>query len=448
MPPAQPPAARMRPCTWYGPTGTCGATPARLYLAGWRCPAHTPAALAGQPEPGAGRSCPPALCWCGSCSPHRTPASAQPARPPVVQAKALPGLAIALQLARLGWQILPLSAASKRPLANCPSCRDTPAGPPHQIEDCPCLPAGRWCHGVRAATTDRDRLATWWQAEPTAVPGVAAGPSGLVLLDIDAHHDQLPADLATGLLPGIDLTAEPIDRHRWADPAGLRDGRNTLRLLAAIRGGPAPWPPGPEHRPLTVATPSGGRHLWYLAPSPGLRQALSDPHGRYGLAWQVDIKAGWSYGLAPGATTTAGTYRVTSGDPARPGHMPVWLAREIARVAGPRPAPARPALPAAARPGQAGARYLATVINRGAARLIALGDGRKRALAALAYQAGGLLAWSGLPEHEVTGWLTDAGTASGLQAATARRIVTRSLANGLAKPITPPSASGRTDRAA
>jgi hypothetical protein len=51
----------------------CGASPARLYLTGWRCPAHTPAALAGQPEPGTGRYCPPAICWCGHCPPHTAP---------------------------------------------------------------------------------------------------------------------------------------------------------------------------------------------------------------------------------------------------------------------------------------------------------------------------------------------------------------------------------------
>jgi hypothetical protein len=53
-----------------GHTG-CGASPARLYLPGWRCTGHTPAALAGKPEPGAGRYCPPALCWCGHCPPSR-----------------------------------------------------------------------------------------------------------------------------------------------------------------------------------------------------------------------------------------------------------------------------------------------------------------------------------------------------------------------------------------
>ena len=60
-----------RPCGWYGPDGTCGATPARLYLTGLRCATHTPAALAGQPEPGAGRYCPPGLCWCGHCPPRQ-----------------------------------------------------------------------------------------------------------------------------------------------------------------------------------------------------------------------------------------------------------------------------------------------------------------------------------------------------------------------------------------
>ncbi|MEV4287399.1 hypothetical protein AB0K40_17985 [Nonomuraea bangladeshensis] len=58
-----------RPCThWNGAAATrCGATPARLYLPGWRCPAHTPAAMAGQEEPGRTAHCPPARCWCGTC---------------------------------------------------------------------------------------------------------------------------------------------------------------------------------------------------------------------------------------------------------------------------------------------------------------------------------------------------------------------------------------------
>lgn len=342
-----------------------------------------------------------------------------------------PGLALALELAALGWHLFPLAAASKKPLANCRNCTS------HDPDGCPCLLAGRWCHGVRAATTDSRRLTAWWQAEPTAVPGVAAGPSGLVLIDLDAHGTHLPPNLATGLLPGINLTAEPIHPARWTDPERFRDGRDTLRLLAELRGGPHPWPADPGHQPVTVTTPSGGRHLWYRAPSPGLRQANSDPQGRHGLGWQIDIKAGWSHGLAPGATIRTSNYRILSGDPHSPGDMPGWLASEITRVCRPTSCPAPPPTPRSQRPSRDGAAYLTRVIDRGAHQLAQLTDGRKRALAALAYQAGGLLAWSGLTQAEVAEKLVNAGTTAGLSQNDARSRVTRSLANGVAHPIMP-----------
>ena len=46
----------------------CGAPDARPYAAGWRCAAHTPAALAGQPEPDTARYCAPLRCYCGTCA--------------------------------------------------------------------------------------------------------------------------------------------------------------------------------------------------------------------------------------------------------------------------------------------------------------------------------------------------------------------------------------------
>jgi hypothetical protein len=345
---------------------------------------------------------------------------------------------LALELAALGWHILPLSTTSKRPLGNCPACRSQHGTPVHHAHGCSCLAVGGWCHGVRAATTDPARIATWWQREPAAVPGIAAGVSGLVLVDIDAHHAQLPSRLATGLLPGIDLAAEPIPASEWNSQERFRDGRDTLNLLARLRGGPRPWPAGPEHQPVTATTPSGGVHLWYRAPADGLRQALSDPQGRYGLAWQVDIKAGWSYGIAPGAVTTAGTYQIRGGDPAQPGRMPGWLAGEVIRatVAAPRQ-PVAP--PRRADPGGPGpAAYLSTIISRGAVQLAAMTDGRKRALSALAYHTGGLLSWSGLPREDVASQLIEAGTAAGLRPGISARIVDRALANGIAQPIKPP----------
>ena len=64
-------------------------------------------------------------------------------------------------------------------------------------------------------------------------------------------------------------------------------------------------------------------------------------------------------------------------------------------------------------------------------------DGRKRALSALAYHAGGLLAWSGLPREHIARQLTDAGTAAGLPPGISARIVSRAIANGEARPIAP-----------
>lgn len=348
-----------------------------------------------------------------------------------------PSLTLALALAARGWHILPLAPATRRPLANCPACAPGNHAP-HQPDACPCLPAGRWCHGVRAATTSPGVITAWWRAEPRAVPGAAAGPSGLVLLDIDAHGAPLPASLATGLLPGINLNTEPVDPRTWNDPGRYRDGRDTLRLLARLRGGPRPWPRDPARQPVTAATPSGGAHLWYQAPAAGLRQALADPAGRHGLAWQIDVKAGWSYGAAPGTVTPAGSYTIRPGSPERPGQMPGWLARETIRAAAP-PAPAQsPPAPAAASDGPGPAAYLSTVINRGTAQLTAMRDGRKRALSKLAYHAGGLLTWSGLTQAGITSQLTAAGIAAGLKPNDAARIVTRAIANGISHPVTPP----------
>ena len=99
-----------------------------------------------------------------------------------------------------------------------------------------------------------------------------------------------------------------------------------------------------------------------------------------------------------------------------------------------RPPPRRRTLARRAGP----AAYLATVIARGANQLAALTDGRKRALSALAYHAGGLLQWSGADREHITGQLTDAGTAAGLRHSDSARIVHRALVNGTNRPIAEP----------
>ena len=66
-------------------------------------------------------------------------------------------------------------------------------------------------------------------------------------------------------------------------------------------------------------------------------------------------------------------------------------------------------------------------------------DGRKRALSALAYYAGGLLAWSGMDRGNVSNQLIDAGTAAGLGPGLSARIVNRALTNGINRPVSAPS---------
>jgi hypothetical protein len=347
-----------------------------------------------------------------------------------------PGI-LALHLAALGWHVFPLSHSSKRPLANCHDCKDTDGRPAHPIEACPCIPADGWCHGVRAATTDPGRIERWWTLVDHAAVGVATGPSNLVLIDIDNHGTDFPQNPAIGLLPGIDLTAEPLDPMLWQDPDRFRTGRDSLHLLAKLRGGPNPWPKGADHQPVTADTPSGGRHLWYRAPSANLRQA----NGKTGLAWQVDIKAGWSYGLAPGTPTKKGIYQHQGGDLTHPGQPPDWLTRELHRVAAIHPNPAPAALPIRTMPAASGAAgpaaYLDAVLDRGADEIRHLTDGRKTALSALAYKAGGYLAWSGKPEADVLDQLVSVGTSMGLTYATAHSAARRSLANGKTRPLTP-----------
>jgi hypothetical protein len=221
-----------RPCTGYGPAGPCGATPTRPYPTGPRCAEHTPAALARQPEPGGGRYCPPALCWCGHCP--------DPAAPGQEQEKAPSGLtleAAALRYIRWGWPVFVLGR-SKRPVANCKSCRA--AGPGHDPAACGCLT----CHGFYAATTSPPRLAAMLAKVPGAVLAIRTGTAaGLAVVDIDP--------------------------------------RNGGRIDPALMTPTA-----------TVATGGGGWHLYYRHPGGPLLPALP---GRPG----VDVKADGGYVVAP-----------------------------------------------------------------------------------------------------------------------------------------------------
>ncbi|MEU2930621.1 bifunctional DNA primase/polymerase [Streptomyces sp. NPDC007251] len=344
----------------------------------------------------------------------------------------LRSLAIARWCAGRGWPVHPLAPGRKTPAGNCAACRE----PGHTHRGCRCPSAGRWCHGFRAATLDFARIEQWWRAHPEFGVGVACGPAGLVVIDIDAHARQLPA--RDRLLPGIDI-AETVDL------TGLANGFHTIGVLAALRGAASP---ADDESTLRVRTPSGGLHVWYRALGGHRWQCSSGSGGGRALAWQVDVRAHGGYIVAPGTVTEAGVYEAV-GTAREPAPLPAWLARELQRtghlppvtVPTPRPVPprARQAVLAASGGRSAGSRALAPLLAEVAAcAAVPEGAGFTEKLNRAAYTAGGLVAAGLLTEAEAERVLREA--AAQARPGQERRygaVIRGGLSAGRTRPLTP-----------
>lgn len=273
---------------------------------------------------------------------------------------------------------------------------------------CGCLRAGRWCHGFHAATLDLDRIGQWWGSRPALGVGVATGPAGLVVIDIDAHACELPG--RERLLPGVGISAA-------VDLTGLANGFHTLGVLAALRGAVSP---ADDESTLRVRTPSGGLHVWYR--NDGVHRwqcSAGSGGGARALAWQVDVRAHGGYIVAPGTVTSAGVYRPV-GAVRVPAPLPAWLAGELERTghlpsapasSGPRPVPprARQAVLAAGGGRRAGERILAGVLGEvTACAAVPEGAAFSEKLNRAAYTAGGLVAAGHITEAEAIRFLRDA----------------------------------------
>ncbi|MEV0604506.1 bifunctional DNA primase/polymerase [Streptomyces sp. NPDC050315] len=305
--------------------------------------------------------------------------------------------AVAQWCATACWPVHPLSPGRKTPARNCPRC----AMPGHSLKGCPCRAAGRWCHGFYSATTDPALIHTWWSQHPGFGVGVACGPAGLIVIDLDTHHEQLPD--RSRLLPGI-----PV--HDTVDLTGWTSGLHTLAVLAALRQAPDP---ATDEETLRVRTPSGGLHIWYREEE-GRTWLCSTGTGKSrALGWQVDVRATGGYIIAPGTTTTDGTY-TPLGSCRIPAPLPQWLAHELERTGHLEPSPqSSPAVPPATAPAprarqaviaagggrQPAARTLATVLEEVAGCATApSGMGFSDKLNRAAYTAGGLVSAGHLTE--------------------------------------------------
>ncbi|WP_435612179.1 bifunctional DNA primase/polymerase [Streptomyces sp. bgisy159] len=182
-------------------------------------------------------------------------------------------LRAALNAAARGWHVIPLRPHDKRP-----------AG--HAEQYCP--GTGRCADGHKTpeerATTDPGLLSEAWAHKPYNV-GIATGPSGLLVIDLD--------------------TLKPQERE------GMPDGVTSFQALCERAGHPVP-------DTYRVRTARGGEHLYFTQP-PGTR--LHNTAGR--LAKKIDTRGWGGYVVAPGSTTTDGTYTVLDGRP--PVVLPEWL---------------------------------------------------------------------------------------------------------------------------
>ncbi|HZH27932.1 MAG TPA: bifunctional DNA primase/polymerase [Azospirillaceae bacterium] len=332
--------------------------------------------------------------------------------------------------ARRGWPVHPLAPGGKTPAANCSACRTNP----HPAADCPCIPVGRWCHGFYAATLNQDRIQQWWGARPEFGIGVACGPAGLVVIDIDAHPAQPPT--RDRILPGI-----PIGDS--VDLTGLANGFHTIAVLAALRGQISP---ADDEATLRVRTPSGGLHVWYRAGERRWLSSVGSSPGR-ALAWQVDIRAHGSYIIAPGTTTNRDGAYTPLGTTREPAALPLWLAQELERtghlpapsIPAPRPVPARAqqAVLAAGGGRDHGQRTLATILAPvEACGQVSEGAGFSDTLNRAAYTIGGLIAAGRLQQAEAEQALNE--TAIAARPGQERRIeqiIRSGIAAGLKRPL-------------
>ncbi|MEU0792866.1 bifunctional DNA primase/polymerase [Amycolatopsis sp. NPDC005961] len=299
----------------------------------------------------------------------------------------------ALDAAARGWHVFPLRPGTKRP-----------AG--HPEDRCPGM--GRCAGGHRTpeqrATTDPDKIRAAWTHAPYGI-GVAAGPSGLCVLDLDT------------LKPGEEIP------DRWA-AAGVHSGEDVLAVVANEAGRELPGDT------LTVRTPSGGLHLYYRVPAGVVLRNTSGERGN-GLGWKVDTRAWGGYVVGPGTVTDAGRYEFVWDGPVA--ELPAWLVERLT----PAPLPAAPVVPI--RPaGSRRSRYLDVAIRAEAGKVADAKDNRNATLYAAAVALGQLVAGGALTEDEVRAALmTAAGRHIGTRHFTAREAhnaITSGLRAGANRP--------------
>ncbi|MEU7345717.1 bifunctional DNA primase/polymerase [Streptomyces bacillaris] len=280
-----------------------------------------------------------------------------------------PQLSAALVAAQRGWHIFPLRPGDKRPAlhgeAACPLIGDCSGG--HR----------KW---EDRATIDPDRIRRAWADRPFNI-GIATGPSGLLVVDLDVPKRNSSTDTPTGV--------------------------TTFTALCERAGHTVPTT-------YRTRTASGGHHLYFSTP-PGAR--LGNTAGT--LAPLVDTRAWGGYVVAAGSATPGGRYEVI--DPAPVAPLPYWLLTLL------QPAPRQPVGPLTV-PVVSGSRAGRAALERECRRVVAAPEKQgNNTLNRSAFKVGRFVAWGDLARHEVEEAFQGAGEARGLTAAECRATIRSAL---------------------
>lgn len=303
---------------------------------------------------------------------------------------------VALAAAERGWHVFPLRPDDKRP-----------AFPDHVADACtgrdPRCRNGHTGWEARA-TTDPDRIRRGWSETPYGV-GIACGPSGLVVVDLDVRKpDQVPP-------PGC------------PHPAAT-NGVDVFAALCKAAGQPVP------DDTYAVTTGRSGMHLYFRHPAAGLDLRNTAGERGNGLGWLVDTRAHGGYVVAAGSTVAGRPYMVARDLPVA--DLPGWLAERLA------PAPLPPQRPVVVDlpTGRAGA-YLDAAIGRQLDHLRHAAEGeRNHTLYVSAVALGQLAAGGALPVDQAAALLEEAALSIGLTRFETLRTIRSGLAAGARRPRT------------